>query len=91
MCEEKHEFTTELFEETFGDNAADAYYVYYLDDDLMHFMSDEFDEKFDTFTTDFSKASLFTKTQAKVVLILGRALGYDMHMAHIATKVVWDC
>lgn len=93
MCEEKHEFTTELFEETFGDNDSDAYYIYYCNDDkLMRFLSEDFDEKFGAFTTDFSKAAIFTKSQAQMGLLLGAVLlDYELHVVHIETKVTWDC
>lgn len=93
MCEEKHEFDTDLFEETFGNKGCDAYYIFYRgNDDLMHFLSEDFDEESGAFTTDFNKAAIFSKNHAKVGLLLGAALlDYDLHVVHIKTKVVWDC
>lgn len=92
MCEKNNTFTKEQFEETFGTDA-DAYYVYHIDDDgVMHFTADSYDVDEGAFTTDFNNASVFSKSGAKIAVLIGSALlDYDLHVVHIATKVVWDC
>lgn len=92
MCEKTNTFTKEQFEEIFG-TGADAYYVYYLDDDgVMHFTADSYDVDEGAFTTDFNNASMFSGTGARFALLLGSTLlDYDLHIVHISTKVKWDC
>lgn len=93
MCEKKtNTFTKEQFEEVYGSDA-DAYCVYYLDDDgVMHFAADYYDLDEGAFTTDFNNATAFGATGVRLAMLLGSILlDYDLHIVHISTKVKWDC
>lgn len=86
ITEDSHSYTVDDFTDTF---TQDVWYLYYLDDGIMHFADERpAGELAKVFTTDFQCAAMFTKYTIDFALALACTLFKDKEFHIICISAV---